>query len=216
MPTAHDAAQRAERSVERLDRLLSIQSRREMHAIADSIARRDAERAERDEALRDRELRHADSCRKHAQRYDGAFAQFGEVTPQRINGEWPGDYRRRLFTMLQRRIALDHRLAADVRADDLGTSLIGTLEPELLAAAAQEAERPSRANLPRDGSMIERNRVDARSGARETTFFGRESFIRSMGQAPRRVVGIFGSGGRAVWPPSLQAAGVTKLGLMRE
>jgi hypothetical protein len=215
MPNAETAAARVERTTERLDKFLDLQARRAMHAFADEASPREEQRREQDEAKRDLDLRHANARRRYQARYDETFSQFGEQVPQPSGDEYPGDYRRRLFSSLQRKLAAGHDLAG-VRADELDTSLIGKLEPELLAAAQAEAERPSRGNLPKDGTMIERTRVDSRTGGRETRFFGRESFIKAMGQAPRRVVGIFGTGGRAVWPPALQSAGFVRVGLMRE
>jgi hypothetical protein len=215
MSDADAAVDRAERATERLNRYLDFRVHREMRAYADEATEREEQRREQEEARRDCEQRHADACRRHAARYDGAFSQFGEQTPQRINGEYPGDFRRRLFTSLQRKLAPDHRLA-DARADEMSSSVISNFEQELLDAAQAEAEHPSRENLPRDGSMIERSRVDSRSGARTTTFYGRQSFIKAMGQTPRRVFAFHNRDGLAIWPPRAQAAGFTRQGLMKD
>ena len=64
-----------------------------------------------------------------------------------------------------------------------------TSKPMLLDAAKAEGERPSTENLPSDGSLIARNRVDD-MGAKTTEFFGRESFVKSMGLPGRRVLRI--------------------------
>lgn len=68
-----------------------------------------------------------------------------------------------------------------------------------LEAAALEGSRPSIANLPPDGSMVERHRVDD-MGQRMTVFFGRESFIKSLGRPGRKVVRIVDArSGNAIW-----------------
>jgi hypothetical protein len=192
---------------DRLNRALDRRVAREYLAFAD-----EAEQAEQER--RDRVLRHGDAIRRHQARYDGAFSSFGEQTPQPINGEYPGDYRRGLFAALQRKLPPDHDLAG-VDPEELGTSLIGKLEPELLEAAGDEAERPSEANLPRDGSMLERSRMDSRTGARTINFYGRESFIKAMGAQPRRGFAFHGRDGLAIWPPQAQAAGFVKQPLVR-
>ena len=57
----------------------------------------------------------------------------------------------------------------------------------LIEAAKAEGERPSVDNLPPDGSLVARNRVDD-MGAKTTEFFGGESFVKSMGLPGRQGV----------------------------
>ena len=60
----------------------------------------------------------------------------------------------------------------------------------LLDAAVAEGDKPSFANLPKDGSMVTRVRVDPDSGHRRTEYFGRRSFIADLSMEPKRVVRI--------------------------
>jgi hypothetical protein len=58
-----------------------------------------------------------------------------------------------------------------------------TIERLVLEAAQQEGEKPSFDNLPSDGSLVARHRVDADTGSKVTEFYGKRSFIADMGKA---------------------------------
>ena len=66
--------------------------------------------------------------------------------------------------------------------------MLDRFEEMLIAAAKVEGERPSIDNLPTDGAMVARTRTDADTGAKVTEFYGKESFIKSMGREGRRVL----------------------------
>ena len=116
-----------------------------------------------------------------------------------VDDEAPSAYRRRLFNRLARKLSPDHRLAS-IRSDDLGGQevVFENFEQMLLEAAKAEGERPSIANLPPDGAMISRARVDADSGAKVTEFFGTQSFVKDFTRAGRRVARIIDPNSRTV------------------
>jgi hypothetical protein len=90
---------------------------------------------------------------------------------------------------LQDKLPSDHPWA-DVDPSDLDTAAVKAIEPQVLAAAEQEAEQPSYDNLPRDDSMIARTRTDPMTNARVTNWYGRKSFIADMTRPGRKVVRI--------------------------
>jgi hypothetical protein len=208
MSAVDDAAARAERATERLNKFLDFKVRREMRAYADEAAAQEKQR-------RDQARERAEYRRKHQENYDAAFSLFGERTPEPAADEAPGTYRRRLFRALQRKLPDCHDLG-DLDPWELSTSVIEKFEQDLIDAAMSEAEQPSGTNLPADGSLAERSRTDSKTGRRETRFYGRESFIKSMSRPGRRVVAILGSDGVAIWPPYARAKGYAKQGIFRD
>ena len=95
-------------------------------------------------------------------RYADSFAAFGTQPPMPVDDESPGRYRKRLFDSLQRKLPATHELAT-IRSDDLSSAsgqARAHFEQMLLQAAAAEGATPSAANLPRDGSMVTRVRID--------------------------------------------------------
>ena len=145
--------------------------------------------AEREEARRARMRDNMHARTEIASRYDSAFRSFGSEPPAPADDEAPSRYRARLFNRLARKLAPDHDLAS-VRADDLGghPTVIDRFEEMIIAAAKAEGERPSVENLPTDGAMISRARVDSDTGGKITEFFGKESFIKDFTRPGRRVV----------------------------
>jgi hypothetical protein len=178
MPNS-SALARLDATVTRLDSVIDQRLRR----VEAQQAREDAEQRRADAAQARAD---AEQCRAYAEKYDPAFAANGVQTPQPVDDEAPGKYRRRLFTRLQRKLPDSHDLA-DLDPYELPSSALRNFEQMLIEAATGEGEHPSEANLPEDGSMIERHRVDD-MGQRMTEFFGRESFIKSMGRPGRRVL----------------------------
>jgi hypothetical protein len=75
---------------------------------------------------------------------------------------------------------------------------MGGLEAMLLRAAQEEGKTPSHANLPHDGTLIARNRVDEATGEKHVDWYGRESFIRDMGRPGHRVLRIIDPKTRSV------------------
>jgi hypothetical protein len=183
--SAQDALDRLNRTTRKLDALADfnyLKAKRE-------IAQWRADDAAEEESRRDRSRRHADACRKIAERYDGAFEKFGQQTPQSVADEYPGDYRRRLLQQLIDKLPESHEWA-NVEADDLDKEAIKPIEDQVLEAAKREGETPSLENLPKDGSMIKRETRDDSTGRHIVTWHGRESFIKSMGRPGLRVLRI--------------------------
>ncbi len=72
------------------------------------------------------------------------------------------------------------------------------LENMVLEAARAEGLKPSWANLPKDGSMVSRVRVDDDTGQKKTEWYGRESFIRDMNRTGRRILRIINPRSREI------------------
>jgi hypothetical protein len=168
---------------------------------ADEVLRRKIEReeaelkradAEREIEAIERNRRYAEKKRQTQQSYADAFASFGTEVPRPEDDELPSRYRKRLFDRLVRRLPPDHDLAA-IRADDISSQQIvfDNFEAMLLTAAQKEGLSPSPVNLPPDGSLISRQRVDAETGGKQTHFYGRQSFIKGLGSPGRIVERIF-------------------------
>jgi hypothetical protein len=163
------------------------------------------EQARADAVARERELvaqvrDAAERRRQYQARYADAFAAFGSQPPAPIEDERPGQYRQRLYEHLRRKLPDGHELAT-VRADEIPAGRpAAEFERMLLEAAKAEGEQPSPNNLPRDGSMISRARVDPDSGLKKTEYFGRESFIKSMGREAKRVACFATSRGNVYFP----------------
>jgi hypothetical protein len=120
--------------------------------------------------------------------------------PAAVDDESPSRYRARLFNRLARRLPGGHDLA-DVRADDVSAQPIvfDNFEALIIEAAKREGAKPSVENLPPDGTLVARHRQDD-MGQRVTEFFGRESFLKSMGREGRRVAAIYDrNSGQAIW-----------------
>lgn len=172
---------RVDSASERLNGILLQQERRE-------LARLEAERAEQEREAAERARRHAERKREFQAAYADAYAGFNLETPMARTDELPSKYRRRLYDGLRRRLAPDHPLA-DLRADEVAYSenSFGNFERDLLQAVEQEAKQPSYANLPSDGSLISRQRVDPDTGERSIEWHGRSSFIAGMGRGGMKV-----------------------------
>jgi hypothetical protein len=166
----------------RADALLDrqLRDREEAQARAD---------AEMEVARRQKARAYAEGCRQYAARYDDSFAAFNVSTPVAADGEHPEKFRIRLFNRLVRKLPEGHAWS-DTRADDLPLGpAMDNIEAMVLEAAKQEGLKPSFDNLPPSGEIIARPRADA-AGAKITEFFGRESFIKSMGRPGRKVARI--------------------------
>jgi hypothetical protein len=68
----------------------------------------------------------------------------------------------------------------------------------IIAAAKAEGERPSIDNLPTNGAMISRARVDADSGSKVTEWFGKQSFIKDFTRPGRKVLRLIDPTSRRV------------------
>jgi hypothetical protein len=195
-----DIRERFDSTMARADRVLAERLKRE-------IAAQEAEDAARADEAREKARADAEKRRMVAAKFDDAFRAFSVETPQPRDDESPGQYRRRLFSRLQRKLPDSHDLV-DIRADDLpsGQAYLN-FEQMLLDAAKAEGEHPSFDNLPSDGSLIARQRVDDATNAKWTEYFGKESFIKSLGREGRKVVRIVHPSLGALWGAPFSRAG---------
>jgi hypothetical protein len=195
-----DIRERFDSTMARADRVLAESTRRE-------IERLEAEDAARADEAREKARADAEKRRMVAAKFDDAFRAFSVETPQARDDESPGQYRRRLFSRLQRKLPDSHDLV-DIRADDLpsGQAYLN-FEQMIIDAARAEGEHPSEANLPRDGSLIARQRVDDATNAKWTEYFGRRSFIADLGREGRRVQRIVHPAHGVLWGQAFSRAG---------
>ncbi len=149
--------------------------------------RADEEEADRRADQRERVRLDDQRCVSLAAEYQPDFERFNASPPMARSDEWASDYERRLLRGLQRRLSPRNDLSDPTLFDRIGGATLATFAGMVRDAAAKEAARPSFECLPKDGSMVERHRVDA-TGVRTTEFFGRESFIKDLAPPVRRVV----------------------------
>ena len=161
-----DIQDRINGTTHRADNLLNVLGRRE-------IERQAAEEAEREEARRVRIRDNAERRRQYQVRYSDAYQSFGTVTPAPIDNELAGEYRKRLYEGLRRKLPSDHEWAS-VRADDIPPSAGPQIERMVIEAAMREGLRPSAENLPASGELVRRERTDQMSGAKSIEWLGRE------------------------------------------
>jgi hypothetical protein len=167
--------------------------------VADEEAQRRADAAERRAADAAQAREDAERRRQYQVKYADAYQSFGVDPPAPVDDEAPGAFRSRLFDGLARKLPSGHDLAG-IRADDLpsGPARVN-FEQMLLQAAVAEGAAPSPENLPRDGSMVTRVRVDPDTGLKKTEFFGTRSFIHDLSMTPLKVLRFVGKGGKILW-----------------
>jgi hypothetical protein len=173
----------------------SVQARfDETMARADDLLRQRLKREEQELARQDGSLedarrakmRQAAEERRQIQAvYADAFASFGTEVPAPVDDEPVPRYRARLFNRIVRRLPQTNEWSS-TRADDIPAGpAMDTIERLVIESAQLEGQRPSFENLPDDGSMIMRTRVDD-MGEKSINWYGKESFIKSMGRPGRR------------------------------
>jgi hypothetical protein len=174
----------------RADDILAARLRREE-------AQLEAEQAAQRQAAREQARANAERNREYQARYADAFSAFGTEAPAPIDDETPFAYRRRLFTRLQHRLGADHDLA-EIRSDELSGPAMRNFEIMIIDASKAEGLKPSFQNLPADGTLVSRTRIDADTGEKSTHFYGRSSFIKDMGREGRRVLRLMDPKTRSV------------------
>lgn len=143
--------------------------------------------ARREDARRERQRENAEARREIAARYDDAFAAFGTTVPAAVDDEPVARYRARLFNRLARRLPQTSEWG-DIRADDISSATaMDKVEQLVLEAAQREGLKPSFENLPADGSLISRQKVDPETNERSIEWHGRRSFIADMGRPGQKV-----------------------------
>ena len=141
-----------------------------MSARADALLERQIRDREEEQARADADLEtarrqkarsYAEGCRQFQARYDDSYAAFSVQVPQarrrRTSRKISGSG---LFNRLVRKLPEGHTWS-DTRADDLPLGpAMDKIEQMILEAAKLEGENPSIENLPEDGTIIERTRLD--------------------------------------------------------
>jgi len=173
---------RLDSTLNRINSVLAERTRREIEALRAEDAAQEREDAER-------ARRHNERKRQYQTVYSDAFRALGSEPPLPLDDDTSLQYRFKLYDRLRQRLAPDHELAT-VRSDDICSqkAVFENFEKMLLAAVKVEAARPSEANLPRDGSLIMRTKVDEATGAKTNEFYGTESFIKGLGRSTDRVL----------------------------
>jgi hypothetical protein len=183
----------------RLDAVLEQRTRREEQ----EQARADADL---ETARRARMRANAEACREIQALYSDAFRSFNVEVPMPVDGQAPAAFRKMLFNRIVRKLPEANEWAG-TRADDipLGPAM-DNIEALVLEAAKVEGEKPSFDNLP-DTGMVMRVRTDANTGTKYNEFFGRESFVKSMGREGRKVLHIKNpQTGSVLWGKPIETA----------
>jgi hypothetical protein len=111
---------------------------------------------------------------------DSVFSSFGQRAPRPMEGEHLEDYRCRLATKLK-----GHSKAwSNVKLSKLPAEAFQIAEGQIYADAATAAANPIDLAA---GELREVQKVDPATGLRTIVFYGKESFVKSMGRPGRRV-----------------------------
>ena len=104
-------------------------------------------------------------------KHDSVQAGLGKQAPAPLPGENARMYRARMLNDLRKYHPSFQN--ADFGKEDM--ALMDAVEPQLIAAARQEAKRPT-LDLPEDGALRKVVRTDE-SGRKVTEFFGKSTFV---------------------------------------
>jgi hypothetical protein len=116
-------------------------------------------------------------------RADVVFAGFGKHAPRPLEGETHVTYRKRLATLLK-----SHSPQwSKVKFSQLPDAAFEIAEKTVYADATAAAANPTDLE---DGELREVTHTDPRTGLKTNFFYGKESFVKSMGRPARRVTGI--------------------------
>jgi hypothetical protein len=113
-------------------------------------------------------------------RADAVFMGFGKAAPRPLEGESLLNYRKRLATHLKPH----SQVWKAVKFSQLPDEAFSIAEGQVYADAAVAASTPTDLG---DGELREVARSDPRTGMRTNVFYGKESFVKSMGRPARRV-----------------------------
>jgi hypothetical protein len=111
---------------------------------------------------------------------DSIFQGFGKQAPRPLEGESLINYRKRLATHLKPYSTV----WKSVKFSQLPDEAFGIAEAQVYSDAAVAAANPVDLN---DGELREVSRTDPRTGLKTIMFYGRDSFVKSMGRPGRRV-----------------------------
>lgn len=111
---------------------------------------------------------------------DSVFQGFGKQAPRPLEGESLLNYRKRLATHLKPYSTV----WKSVKFSQLPDEAFGIAEAQVYSDAASAASNPVDLG---DGELREVSRTDPRTGLKTIMFYGRDSFVKSMGRPGRRV-----------------------------
>lgn len=111
---------------------------------------------------------------------DSVFMGFGKAAPRPLEGETLMQYRKRLATHLKPHSPV----WKSVKFSQLPDQAFDIAEAQVYSDAAIAAASPTDLG---DGELREVSRTDARTGLRTNVFYGKDSFVKSMGRPARRV-----------------------------
>jgi hypothetical protein len=111
---------------------------------------------------------------------DAVFNGFGKRAPRPLEGEGLIDYRKRLATTLK----MHSPVWKNAKLSKLDNDTFGIAESAIYADATSAAANPLDLEA---GELRAVTKVNQTTGGRETVFYGKESFVKSMGRPGRRV-----------------------------
>jgi hypothetical protein len=143
----------------------------------------------------EKQMRQRSIAEHYQQRADAVFAEWGTKAKARVEGEDPEDYRRDLCVQAKKLLPYsDDRPSPDYTATfrDLRRLKLWSMSPDVFAGFEGMIYDAAAAAYARDdtvplGEMREVTKVDPVTGYKETRFYGREHFAKTMGRPGRRV-----------------------------
>jgi hypothetical protein len=113
-------------------------------------------------------------------RADAVYNGFGQRAPRPLDGENLLDYRKRLATKLK----THSNIWKAVKLSVLPEEAFGIAETQIYADATAAAVNPVDLEA---GELRMVTKIDPATGVRSNVFYGKESFVKSMGRPGRRV-----------------------------
>ena len=179
-----DATARIRSTTDRLDRWIA--------------EREEQERRVREDDRRNQHQIDAATNRETQQRFDQVLEQFGERMDPPVVGEDPVAYQRHAMVHLRRKLSRSDERPIDPLGTSIGEiaavpvkslpdSLLANHERMLVAANQIQAQAPHFETLPPAGQFMTITKTDPMTGAKEIKHFGKESFIKAMSRAGRRL-----------------------------
>jgi hypothetical protein len=160
---------------------------------------------------------HSAGCAASQAALQPYFSKYGEAPPPPIAGSNAIVNHLHLLSLLQSKISSkDARTvrsdngspyevgalsASELPLDQMPMEVVRRMETPLLKAVSLQADFPHRSTLPKDGSMLMREReMGDESGRKERVYFGRKSFIHGFSRPGRIVSSLLGRNGERVSP----------------
>jgi hypothetical protein len=133
---------------------------------------------------------HFDRARQFQEYYQEALREVGVRIPAPLLDQKANEYRRETLHALQEALLQNHPLGR-VEVRDLRNDALKEYEPLIVQACV--AERVNPANVP-PGEFKPIKVLDQYGRVQRTEFYGKESFVKQLGRAGRRVVNFFADG----------------------